>query len=56
MELGNVDWIGLVQERDRWRVLVNAVMNIRVPLNAGNFLTEDLLASQEGLCSMELVS
>ena len=36
---GYMDWIGLAQDRERWRKLVSAVMNLRVPWNAGNFLT-----------------
>jgi len=28
---GYMDWIGLAQDRDRWRRLVNAVMNLQVP-------------------------
>ena len=28
---GHVDWIGLAQDRDRWRTLVSAVMNLGVP-------------------------
>ena len=36
---GYMDWIGLAQDGERWRTLVSAVMNLRVPWNAGNFLT-----------------
>jgi len=31
VECGYMDWIGLAQERDRWRTLVSAVMNLGVP-------------------------
>jgi hypothetical protein len=36
---GDMNWIDLTQDKDRWRELVNAVMNLRIPLNVGNFLT-----------------
>jgi len=54
VEWGGMDWIDLAQDTDRWRALVNVIMNLQVPQNAGNFWTrENWLASQEGLCSME---
>jgi hypothetical protein len=34
-----MDWIDLDKDKDRRRALVNAAMNLRVPYNAGNFLT-----------------
>jgi len=36
---GYMVWIGLAQDRDRWRMIVSVLMNLRVPWNAGNFLT-----------------
>jgi hypothetical protein len=46
---GDVDWIGLAQDRDKWRATVNVVMNLQVPLNAGKlssgFTTGGLLSS-----------
>jgi len=44
MGLQEVGWrsmncVDLVQDRDRWRELLNAAMYLRVPLNGGNFLT-----------------
>ena len=37
--MGDMDWIDLAQNRDRWRALINAVKNYRVPKNLGNFFT-----------------
>jgi len=34
-----MDWIELAEVKDRWRALVNAVMNLRVLQNTRNFLT-----------------
>jgi hypothetical protein len=31
MGWGDVDWIGLAQDRNRWRALINSVLNLRVP-------------------------
>jgi hypothetical protein len=48
---GGVDWIGLSHYRDKWRALVNAVMNLRVPQNTGKlwsgFITGGLSSSAQ---------
>jgi hypothetical protein len=31
---GDMDWIGLAKDRNRWRAVVNSVSNLRVPRNA----------------------
>jgi hypothetical protein len=57
MDLGeaggdDVDWIGLAKDRNRWRALVNSVLNLRVPLNAGKLssgLTSSGLSSSTQL-------
>jgi hypothetical protein len=49
---GDVDWIGLAQDRNRWRYLLNAVLNRRVPRNAGKLssgLTSSGLSSSAQL-------
>ena len=35
---GYMDWIGLAQDRDRWRTFVSAVMNLRGSVKCGEFL------------------
>jgi hypothetical protein len=52
-----MDCIHVPQDRDKWWPLVNMEINTQIPQNAWNFwLAEELLASHEGLCCMELVN
>jgi hypothetical protein len=36
---GVMDWIELAQDRDRWRAVLNPVMNLQLTYNGGDFLT-----------------
>ena len=37
-DVGGMDWIDLAHDRDRWRTLVNTVMNLRGSIKCGEFL------------------
>jgi hypothetical protein len=49
---GDVDWIGLAKDRNRWRAVVNSVLNFGFHEMLGNYR----VASQVVLSSIELVS
>jgi hypothetical protein len=56
---GSMDWIHLARDRDRWRAVLNAAKKKTFgahKMRGTSCSGEELLACQEGLCSMELVS
>ena len=52
MILEGVDWIDLAHDRDKWRAVVNTVMNGFRKIRGISWLAEELLAFQVGLCCM----
>jgi hypothetical protein len=36
-----MDWIDLAQNRDMWQALIDTIMNLRLPENAGKFLASE---------------
>jgi hypothetical protein len=36
---GGMEWIDLAQDIDQWRVLINTIINLRIPCNVGRILS-----------------
>jgi hypothetical protein len=53
---GDVDWIRLAQDSDKWRVLVNAVMHLRVPLIAGKLSSGLVTGGLSSSAQLHIVS
>jgi hypothetical protein len=45
IEWDGMDWIDLAKDRDLWRARVNTAINLRVPLDAGKFLSSCTIGS-----------
>jgi hypothetical protein len=53
---GDVDWIGQAQDRNRWRALVNSVLNLRVPKNAEKLSSGLTSSGLSGSAQLHIVS
>ena len=52
-----MNWIDVAQKKYRWWVLVNVVLSLRfLKMRGISWQTENQLASEEGLCSVQLVT
>jgi hypothetical protein len=53
---GDVDWIGMAKDRNRWRALVNSALNHRVPRNAGKLSSGLTSSGLSGSAQLHIVS
>jgi hypothetical protein len=56
MDLGEVDWIGLAKDRNRWRAVVNSVLNLRVPCNVWKLSSGLTSSGLSGSAQLHIVS
>jgi hypothetical protein len=53
---GDVDWIGLAKDRNRWRAVVNSVLNLRAPWNAGKLSSGLTSSGLSSIVQLHIVS
>jgi hypothetical protein len=51
-----VNWIGLAKDRNRWRALVNSVLNLRIPWNVGKLSSGLTFSGLSGSTQPHIVS